>query len=214
MAAEDSGGGGDYYRRTITMWEGGRASKTFHVCNFGLYVYMFYVYMHTYRPGNLSVYMHTYRHKAKKAYRIGSHFLCLYAHMPKEITFYVFLGEKRDPSEIYANSNLRNLTQITQKTVLCLYVFHLCSKKSQPKHSRWRTAHRPRLALRPWTVVLSNNSSTSTRGVSPTLSILKSILDLELESLNIIRSVTANIGWYVVSILHDRPSWNINITWL
>ena len=35
--------------------------------------------------------------------------------MPKEITFYVFLGEKRDPSEIYANSNLRNLTHITQK---------------------------------------------------------------------------------------------------
>jgi len=48
-------------------------------------------------------------------YRIGSHFFCLYAHMPKEITFYVFLGEKRDPSEIYANSNLRNLTHITQK---------------------------------------------------------------------------------------------------
>ena len=36
--------------------------------------------------------------------------------MPKEITFfYVFLVEKRDPSEIYANSNLRNLTHITQK---------------------------------------------------------------------------------------------------
>ncbi len=35
--------------------------------------------------------------------------------MPKEITFYVFLGEKRVPSEIYANSNLRNLTHITQK---------------------------------------------------------------------------------------------------
>jgi hypothetical protein len=35
--------------------------------------------------------------------------------MPKEITFYVFLSEKRDPSEIYANSNLRNLTHITQK---------------------------------------------------------------------------------------------------
>ena len=32
--------------------------------------------------------------------------------MPKEITFYVFLGEKRDPSEIYANSNLRNVTHI------------------------------------------------------------------------------------------------------
>ncbi len=35
--------------------------------------------------------------------------------MPKEITCYVFLGEKRYPSEIYANSNLRNLTHITQK---------------------------------------------------------------------------------------------------
>ena len=35
--------------------------------------------------------------------------------MRKEITFYVFLGENRDPSEIYANSNLRNLTHITQK---------------------------------------------------------------------------------------------------
>ena len=35
--------------------------------------------------------------------------------MRKEITFYVFLGEKRDPSEIYANSNLRNETHITQK---------------------------------------------------------------------------------------------------
>ena len=35
--------------------------------------------------------------------------------MPKEITFYVFLSEKRDSSEIYASSNLRNLTHITQK---------------------------------------------------------------------------------------------------
>jgi hypothetical protein len=35
--------------------------------------------------------------------------------MPEEITCYVFLGEKRDPSEIYENSNLRNLTHITQK---------------------------------------------------------------------------------------------------
>jgi len=26
------------------------------------------------------------------------------------------------------------------------------------------------------------------------------------------RSVTANIGWYVVSILHDQPSRNIDIT--
>jgi hypothetical protein len=35
--------------------------------------------------------------------------------MHKEITFYVFFGENRDPSEIYANSNLRNATHITQK---------------------------------------------------------------------------------------------------
>ena len=27
------------------------------------------------------------------------------------------------------------------------------------------------------------------------------------------RSVTANIGWYVVSIFHDQPSCNIDITW-
>ena len=26
-------------------------------------------------------------------------------------------------------------------------------------------------------------------------------------------SVTANIGWYVVPILHDQPSCNIDITW-
>jgi hypothetical protein len=35
--------------------------------------------------------------------------------MRKEITFYIFFGENRDPSEIYANPNLRNLTHITQK---------------------------------------------------------------------------------------------------
>ena len=27
------------------------------------------------------------------------------------------------------------------------------------------------------------------------------------------RSVTANIGWYVILILHDRPPCNIDITW-
>jgi hypothetical protein len=42
--------------------------------------------------------------------------------MPKEITFYVFLGEKRDPSKIYGNSNLHNLTHITQKPSY-VYVF-------------------------------------------------------------------------------------------
>ena len=35
--------------------------------------------------------------------------------MHKEIAFSVFFGENRDPSEIYANPNLRNLTHITQK---------------------------------------------------------------------------------------------------
>ena len=35
--------------------------------------------------------------------------------MPKEITFYVILGEKRDPSEICANPNLRNRTHIAEK---------------------------------------------------------------------------------------------------
>jgi len=35
--------------------------------------------------------------------------------MHKEIKKHVFLGEKRDPSERHANSNLHNLTHITQK---------------------------------------------------------------------------------------------------
>jgi hypothetical protein len=60
----------------------------------------------------------------------------MYAHIRKEITFYVFLGEKRDPSEIYANSNLRNLTHITQKPSY-VYLFigeyntHYILKKEQ-----------------------------------------------------------------------------------
>jgi hypothetical protein len=49
--------------------------------------------------------------------------------MPKEITFYVFLGEKRDPYKIYANSNLRNLTHITQKPSY-VYVFHLYAQRN------------------------------------------------------------------------------------
>jgi hypothetical protein len=74
---------------------------------------MFYVYMHTYRPGNLSVYIHTHIDtKQKKRIELVVTF---YVYMRKEITFYVFLGEKRDPSEIYENSNLCNLTHITQK---------------------------------------------------------------------------------------------------
>ncbi len=35
--------------------------------------------------------------------------------MPKEITFYVIFGEKRDLSEFYANPNLRKRTHITKK---------------------------------------------------------------------------------------------------
>ena len=75
---------------------------------------MFYVYMHTYRHKILGVYMHTYRRIAKK--RIESVVIFyVYAYMPKEITFYVILGKKRDPSEICANPNLRNRTHITKK---------------------------------------------------------------------------------------------------
>jgi hypothetical protein len=53
----------------------------------------------------------------------------VYAHMPKEISFYVFLGEKRDPSEIYANFNLHNLTHIFQKPSY-VYVFHLHAQRN------------------------------------------------------------------------------------
>ena len=49
--------------------------------------------------------------------------------MRKEITFYVFLGEKRDPSEIYANSNLCNLTHITQKPSYVYMFFTYTLKK-------------------------------------------------------------------------------------
>ncbi len=45
--------------------------------------------------------------------------------MPKEITFYVIFGEKRDPSEIYANSNLRNLTHITKKPYSPFFTYTL-----------------------------------------------------------------------------------------
>jgi len=48
--------------------------------------------------------------------------------MRKEITFYVFLGEKRDPSKIYVNSNLRNQTHITQKQSY-VYTFFTSSLK-------------------------------------------------------------------------------------
>ena len=52
--------------------------------------------------------------------------------MPKEITFYVILGKKRDPSEICANPNLRNQTNITKKPSY-VYVFHLYAQ--QRNHS-------------------------------------------------------------------------------
>jgi hypothetical protein len=39
----------------------------------------------------------------------------VYAHTHKEIKKNEFFGEKRDPSERLANSNLRNVTHITQK---------------------------------------------------------------------------------------------------
>lgn len=48
--------------------------------------------------------------------------------MPKEITFYVFLGEKRVPSKIYANSNLCNLTHITQEPSY-VYTFFIYTLK-------------------------------------------------------------------------------------
>ena len=55
--------------------------------------------------------------------------------MRKEITFYVFLGEKRDLSEIYANTNLRNVTHITQKPSYIRFS-PTRSKKSQPKRGQ------------------------------------------------------------------------------
>ncbi len=49
--------------------------------------------------------------------------------MLKEITFYVFFGEQRDPSKIYANPNLRNRTHITKKPSY-VYVFHLHAQRN------------------------------------------------------------------------------------
>jgi hypothetical protein len=39
------------------------------------------------------------------------------------------------------------------------------------------------------------------------------MLSGERRKRTIFGSVTANIGWYVISILHDRPPCNIDITW-
>jgi hypothetical protein len=83
--------------------------------------------MHTYRNRNFEFYV-CIDTKGTNLELVVT--LYVYAHMHKEITFYVFFGEKRDPSEIYANSNLRNLTHITQKPS---YIrFSPTRKKSQP----------------------------------------------------------------------------------
>jgi len=54
---------------------------------------------------------------------------------------------------------------------------------------------------------------------SPTLALvaprfLLYLIYVEYVELRDERSVTANIGWYVVLILHDQPSCNVDITWL
>jgi len=47
--------------------------------------------------------------------------------------------------------------------------------------------------------------------VSSTEDLFVALFSCALE--RVARSVTANIGWYVVSILHDQPSCNVDITW-
>jgi len=73
-------------------------------------------------------------HKTDK-HRDGSHFLCLCAYTQRNKK-HVFLGEKRDPSERYANSNLRNLTHITQ-TPSYVYVFHLHAQRNHSLVEVW-----------------------------------------------------------------------------
>ena len=90
------------------------ASKTFHVCKKRLYVYTFYVYMHTYRIQNFEFYTCAYRQKTYRRIELVVTFY-VYAHTHKEIKKNAFFDEKRDPSERRANSDLRNLTHITQK---------------------------------------------------------------------------------------------------
>jgi hypothetical protein len=69
--------------------------------------------------------------------------------MRKEITFYVFLGEKRDPSEIYANPNLRNLTHITQKPsyVYTFLTYTLKEITALPSPTRINSSVRPSVCL-------------------------------------------------------------------
>ena len=81
----------------IAIWEGGRASKTFHVCNFGVYMY------HTYRTGNLSVYMHKYRHKVKKRIELVVTFMSICAYTPRNHILRIF-GWKEIP--------IRNLCEL------------------------------------------------------------------------------------------------------
>ena len=54
----------------------------------------------------------------------------VYAHAHKEIKKNEFLGEKRDPSERHANSNLRNVTHITQKPSYVYTFFASTLKKN------------------------------------------------------------------------------------
>ena len=92
---------------------------------------MFYVYMHTYRNQNFEFYMCAYRHKMDKRIElVVTFYVC--AHTHKEIKKNIFLGEKRDPSERNANSNLRNLTHITKNRLMSIHFSPTRSKKSQP----------------------------------------------------------------------------------
>jgi hypothetical protein len=59
--------------------------------------------------------MHTYRHKAKKRIELVVTVYVYTRICTKKSHFTYFWVKKREPSEIYANSNLRNLTHITQK---------------------------------------------------------------------------------------------------
>ena len=101
-----------------------------------------------------------------------------------------FTSKKSSEREFFVPAG----THLSVKLLTALFVTR---KTRSLKHSiarpllnlyQWITAFRPWLAPKPWTVVLSNNVSNSTRGASPKLSILKSILNLVLENLNIIRS--------------------------
>ena len=76
--------------------------------------------------------------------------------MRKENTFYVFLGEKRDPSEIYANSNLRNPTHITQKPSYVYTFFTYTLKEIKPECGSGLVFHPPLLPV--WLLEQSRDS--------------------------------------------------------